>query len=428
VAFFDRNFVLLWQGQLVSQLGNQAFLIGTTFYVLEATGSATLVAAAMMAATVPMVILGPIGGTIADRHSRRAILVVTDLLRAAAIGGLGLFVLWRPDATPRHVALIIAVAAINGVMGALFAPALHAIVPELVPNERLAAANSVSQMSHQASTLIGQALGGLLYAAWGPAWLLLFDSFSFGYAGAATCLLPRDRTVRQPTASIQLAVQRYIADTREGIAFVWRQTGMPAVLGIFAGVNCLFMPVFVLLPFYTREVLRAGPEWYGFLLAGSGAGALAGSIAAGVVLTKVPGHASLVRSCIAGVAGGVLLLAVTPFAPLALGAFIAIGALSSLINIAVITAFQSAVSADVRGRVMALVISLSTAAVPIGMALGGVLGDVWRGSLALVFAGSGLAIASLAGVSFMTSGLGAVLEARSSGTAPGSTDDRRDGR
>jgi len=415
MALFNRNFVLLWQGQLVSQLGNQAFLIATTFYLLEATGSATLVAGAMMAATVALAILGPIGGTVADRHSRRAILVATDLLRASAIGGLGLFVLWRPEVTPRHLVVIVVVAGFNGTMGALFAPAFQALLPDLVPKERLAPANSISQMSHQTSTLIGQALGGLLYVAWGPAGLLLFDSCSFVYAGVATWFLPPDRRLPQPKGSIRLAVQRYVADTREGMAYVWRRTGMSVVLGIFAGVNCLFMPVFVLLPFYTRDVLRSGPEWYGFLLGGLGAGALAGSIAAGVVLTKVTVDATLVRSCIGGVAGAVLLLAVTRSPWPALAAFAAIGALSSLINVAVITAFQSAVPADIRGRVMALVIALSTAAVPVGMGIGGVLGDVWRESLPQVFAGSGLAIAVLVGISLMTRGFDAVCDRRASG-------------
>ena len=86
---------------------------------------------------------------------------------------------------------------------------------------------------------------------------------------------------------------------------------IPAVLGIFAGVNCLFMPVFVLLPFYVREVLGTGPEWYGFLLSGSGLGALAGSAAADNLLRRVPAHAALVRVCLAGVAASVLLLAGT---------------------------------------------------------------------------------------------------------------------
>ena len=409
MVLFTRNFVLLWQGQLVSHLGNQAFLMATTFYVLEVTGSATLVAGAMMAATIPLVVLGPIGGTVADRHSRRSILLGADVLRALATGGLALVVLSQPDPAPPRIVPIIAVAAFNGIMSALFAPAFQALIPDLVPGERLAAANSVNQMSAQTSILVGQALGGVLYVAWGPAVLLLLDAASFAYAGIATWLLPPDRPVLQATASLRLRFARYAADTAAGMAYVWRRTGMTTVLAIFAGVNCLFMPVFVLLPFYAREVLGAGPEWYGFLLSGSGVGALAGSVAASVVLRRIRAHAALVRVCLGGVAASVLLLAATGSTWLALSSFVAIGALSSLLNVTVITAFQSAVPAEVRGRVMALVIALSTAAVPIGMGLGGLLGDRWRGSLHLVFAGSGAAIALLAGVSGAMRGFGGVF-------------------
>lgn len=412
MALFNRNFFLLWQGQLVSQLGNQAFLIAATYYTLEITGSATLVAGAMMAITVPAAIVGPLGGTLADRHSRRAILVITDFLRALAIGGLGLFLLWRPEWPVRHIALIMMVAACSGVMAALFAPAAQALIPDLVPASRLAAANSLTQISRQASVLIGQAIGGVLYVGLGAAGLLLFDALSFAYAGMATCLLPVDRRSPAPRASLRLTVKRYVNDTREGMSYVRHRGGMVAVLGVFAGVNFLFMPVFVLLPFYVRDVLSRGPEWYGFLLGGSGAGALAGSIASGVLLTRAPAGAGLIRFCVGGVAVSVLLVASTQFPCLALTAFIAIGGLSSIINVIVITAFQSAVPADVRGRVMSLVIAVSTAVVPIGMALGGVMGDLWRDSLPAVFAGCGVAIAVLIGWSWRVRGFGDLFEAK----------------
>jgi DHA3 family tetracycline resistance protein-like MFS transporter len=413
MAPLPRNFVLFWQGQLVSHLGNQAFLIATTLYILEVANSATLVAATMMAATIPLVMLAPLGGTAADRHSRRAILVAADFLRAAAIGSLAAVLLWSPHHTSRQVALIITVAAFNGIMSALFAPAFQALVPDLVPIDRLPIANSINQMSTQTSTLVGQALGGVLYVAWGPVPLLLLDAVSFAYAGVATWLLPEDRPVTPGTTSLRLGIARYAADTRAGIAYVRQRTGMTAVLVIFAFVNCLFMPVFVLLPFYTSEVLGTGPEWYGFLLSGSGVGALTGSIAASVMLRKTCAHSAVVRVCLSGVAAGVMLLAASASTWVALAGFISIGALSSIINVTVITAFQSAVPADVRGRVMALVIALSTAAVPIGMGIGGVLGDHWRSSLPIVFAGSAVAIAILAGVSKVLRGFGDVFERRS---------------
>lgn len=412
MRLFSRSFILLWQGQLVSQLGNQAFLIATTYFTLEGTGSATLVAAVMMASTVPIVILGPIGGTLADRHSRRAILVVTDLLRALAVGGLGLFLLWRPDVTTHHLALLIAVAAFTGVMGAVFAPAVQAIIPDLVSGDRLASANSISQISSQTCILIGQALGGVLYITWGAAGLLLFDALSFAYGGVATWFIPSHRKLPQEAMSLRLAISQYAVETREGMEYVWRRRGMTTVLVIFAGVNFLFMPVFVLLPLYVRDVLGAGVEWYGFLLAGSGAGALVGSIGAGIALTRAQASGRLIPICVTGVSCCVFALAATRVTWLALASFIAIGALSSVINVTVITTFQAAVPTEIRGRVMALIIVLSTAAVPIGMGLGGVMGDLWRGSLPLVFVGCSVAIAILIAVGSRMPGFRDMLDVK----------------
>jgi DHA3 family macrolide efflux protein-like MFS transporter len=405
LPLFSRNFALLWQGQLISHLGNQAFLIGTTIYLLKGTGSATLVALTMMAGTIPLVVVGPIGGTVADRYSRRGLLLFTDLLRAASTGALAGLVVWRPDVTTLHVGAIVAVATFNGVMSALFLPAFQALIPDLVASERLAAANAVNQMSTQAATLTGQAIGGILYVAAGPAVLLCLDAVSFAYAAAATSLLPEDRRVLRGSTRLRLVIHGYLEDTRAGLTYVWRHRGMAAVLGIFAGVNCLFMPVFVLLPFYTSEVLGAGPAWYGLLLSGAGAGALGGSVTAGVLVRKYQARAGLVRVCLGGIAAAVLLLAATDVTWTALAAFAAVGALASIINVTVVTAFQVAAPTEVRGRVMALVIAISTAAVPGGMALGGVLGDMWPGSLPAVFGGTGAAIAALAIVSRASKGL-----------------------
>jgi len=71
----NRNFFLLWQGQLVSQIGNQAFLIGTMFWTMEATGSASLMGAYMMLSMLPMIVLGPLGGTVADWYPRRRVII-----------------------------------------------------------------------------------------------------------------------------------------------------------------------------------------------------------------------------------------------------------------------------------------------------------------------------------------------------------------
>ena len=240
--------------------------------------------------------------------------------------------------------------------------------------------------------------------------LLLLDALSFAYAGVTTFLITPDRPLSRATTGAGQRVKQYLADTRVGVVYVWRQRGMSVVLGIFAGVNCLFMPVFVLLPFYTREVLHRGPEWYGFVMSGAGVGALAGSLAAWMISRTMTDRARVARMCLSGVSAGVLTLAATKSAWVALAAFVAIGAMSSVVNVMVLTAFQSAISADVRGRVMALVIASSTAAVPVGMALGGAVGEFWRTSLPVVFACSGAALACLALLSWIAGSFSRVFE------------------
>lgn len=413
MTLFSRHFTILWQGQLVSQLGGQAFLIATSYYTLEATGSASLVAAVMMASTIPLAVLSPVGGTFADRHSRRAILVGTDLLRGLAVGAVAVVLLGDP--TTPHVAAIVVVAFFGGVMEALFAPAVQALIPDLVPAHRLAAANSVNQISRQAATLVGQALGGVLYVAWGAAGLLLFDALSFAYGAAATWFLPADDRPRRGRASLRVAVREYTSETLAGLSCIRERRGMLTVMLVFTCVNFLFMPVFVLLPFYTRTVLGAGPEWYGFLLSAAGAGALIGSLAAGAISARVATPATFVRVAVSGIAVSLLLLAGTRSTWVALGALGAIGALASLINVFVITAFQTGVPADVRGRVMALVVASSTAAVPLGMALGGVLGELWSESLPMVFAGSASAIAILGAATWRSTSFGDVFVHRDPG-------------
>jgi MFS transporter, DHA3 family, macrolide efflux protein len=411
MVFFSRGFILLWQGQLAGQLGHQAFLIAAAYATLEATGSPLWVAAVLMAATTPLVVLGPFGGAIADRHSRRSILILTDAARAVAIGGLGAFYLWWPDVSTSHVKLAVMVAAFGGTMGALFAPAVQAFIPDLVPGERLAAANSVNQISIQASVLLGQATGGLLYAAWGASGLLIFNAGAFAYAALAASFIRVPPAPRLPRGPLGVMLRRYVADTREGVAYVWARPSMRVVLAVFAGVNMLFMPVVVLLPFYVSDAAGGGPGWYGFLLAGAGAGALTGSAAAAIVLPRVRTQGRLVRQAVAGIGCAVLLLS-SHVLWLALGAFALIGLLSSVINVIVVTRFQTTVSSEMRGRVMALVVALSSAATPIGMTLGGVLGELWRESLTMVFAGCGGAIILLAAAATRASGFEVQLDTR----------------
>src|SRR5687768_6176367 len=166
---WNRNFVLLWQGQMISQLGNQAFAIAMMFWLMRATGSASLMGAIMFASMLPGVVLGPFGGTFADRHSRIRIVLVSDLLSGTAVLALA-FALFDPRAEALEpaavrfiIGLMFVVAVLQGILRSFFTPAIGAAIPDLVPKEKIPAANSLNQFAVQASSLFGQAIGGVLY-------------------------------------------------------------------------------------------------------------------------------------------------------------------------------------------------------------------------------------------------------------------------
>ncbi|HUP45943.1 MAG TPA: MFS transporter [Thermoanaerobaculia bacterium] len=396
-GLFNRSFLLLWQGQIVSQLGNQAFLIAGTLFTLEQTGSARMMSAVMAASVIPIVLLAPLGGSFADRYSRRGLLVVTYAARAVAIGGFGLYLLVGPEIGGSMVPVLIAVAFFGGAMSAVFVPTVQAFIPDLVPAARLGAANSLNQLSMQSAVLIGQASGGLLYASLGAAALFLLDALGFAYAAVVTAMLPRDRTAATGRARWSDAIRAYAVEAAEAVRYIRSIRGMAPLILIFTLVNFSFMPVFVLLPLYVRNVLGAGAQWYGFLLAASGAGALAGSLIAAATVARGRRASRLAAPCVAGIAMSVLLLAMTTQRFVAATAFVIVGALASIINVALITAFQQRSRSEMRGRVMALVVVLSTAATPVGMAAGGVMGDLWRDSLPLMFALCGSMLLLIAG-------------------------------
>ena len=279
----NRNFVLLSQAQLVSQFGNQAFTIALTFWTAATTHSATMTGLMMMAAVLPVVVLSPLTGTLADRQgSRLRIIVTCDLLSGTIVLLLALGFLagpgaWRP-------ALLFTAALLLGVCNAFFDPAVNALTPDLVPRDQIEGANAFRQSARQVTALTAQGLGGMLYALVGPAALFLLNGLSFLFAGATEMLIQAPRRTECGVRSADRGpAPGLFGDAAEGFRYVTAQPGMIGFLIAAAVFNALLMPITVLLPVYATTYLHADVRWYGFLLAAISAGALTGCTLAGTM-------------------------------------------------------------------------------------------------------------------------------------------------
>ncbi len=401
---FNRDFVLLWQGQLVSQVGNQAHVIALMFWILEATRSASLMGLLGMSAALPGVVLSPLGGAIADRHSRKALLVVADLVRGIAVLLLAALLFTHGSDTRLVVAALFVTAVVAGIMGALFRPAVSAAIPDLVPASRVQAANSLTQLSAQGSQFAGQAIGGVLYRTLGAPLLFLVDGISYLLSAGSELFLRIPQRLPAARPGLGAVARGYLSDTREGLAWIWRRTGMRTFILTATAINFLFMPIAVLLPFYVTDVLGKGAAWYGFLLAALSLGSIAGLLLAGTLRLTGPARARALAAALLLTAAsmGGLGLVRSPAAALAL--MFAAGLLAAVLNVTVVTLLQLATPQELRGRVMGLVMSLASAATPLGMAVGGVLGDLTGKAIPGIYVGVGVAAGAVAVGAFLRPG------------------------
>ncbi|HEY5596557.1 MAG TPA: MFS transporter [Candidatus Bipolaricaulota bacterium] len=391
----NRNFVLLWQGQLVSQIGAQAFSIAMIFWIKQATGSASLMGLLLMLSSLPGVILGPVAGTFADRHSRRAIIIVCDVLSGLAVLSLVAVMWWLPGLQELSLAWLFATSVAVSVLAAFFRPAISAAIPDLVPLEKVSAANAMNQASVQVATLVGQGLGGVLFRLLGAPVLFLADGIAYLFSAFSELFIRIPQKIPERGGHWKELFSAFKRDTLEGFRYVWQRPGMRNFFLAVAVLNFFSMPFIVLLPFYVEDVLRVQSDWYGYLLAAFGGGALAGYALAGVL--KLPARARSWAIFVMLIGFGVVfvLLSQVRMAPLALALMAGVGVMSGFINISIMTLMQISTPSEIRGRVFGFLSTLSAGLIPLGMGISGVVAD-WLGQdIPLIYGVSGLLAAGL---------------------------------
>ncbi len=387
VPLLNRNFLLLWSGQTISQLGNQAYALAMAFWLMEKTGSASLMGLVMMFSSLPALLLSPFGGAFADRHSRIRIIIVCNLIAGCLLAAMTAAMWLMPEQVRLLVVGFFVTATLLGLNRSFFMPAVSATMPELVPREKLVAANSMTQLSVQASLSVGQLIGGILYRVVGAPVLFLLDTLSFFFAAGNASLIRIKERKRElgPERTSQEVFRAYKSDLAEGFRFVWKYKGFRYFLAAASLMNFFIMPVVVLFPFYVDRYLGKGSEWYGFLMAALSVGTICGFLLAGALRLRGPARAwtILTGMLIAPILYGTLGFMSIPYVALA-GCF-GFGLTMGVVNVNLMAIAQASTPTELRGRVMGLMAALGGGLAPIGMGLGGIMGDLTGKNVPLVY-------------------------------------------
>ena len=398
-ALRSRPFALLWLGQTISSLGDGAFLTALAWQTLLLTGSATAIGLVAIATSVPRLIFLLVGGVTADRLSRRAILLTSDIGRAIAtllIAGLG----WSHQL---HLWHLLALGFFFGAVDGFFSPAYQSIRPEITPVESLASANALSGFSRQVSSLLGPLLGSGLIALTSAAGAFAFDSATFVFS--TVCLvalrIPARRVAPvdgKPVAPPRAAhpLRRAFADLGEGWSYIAGSTWLWLTITVAALGNVAQSgAISVALPKLALQVFGSGGAWLlGVVGAATGVGAIIGSLGVGQV--RALSRRGLLAYLGLTLAGLALLVFGLPLPHGAVPYILAGAAALNGLGVAVFsviweTVLQELVPANKLGRVSSIDLFGSFALLPVGFALAGFFTD--RVGPSPVFLASGALIA-----------------------------------
>ena len=170
-----REFRLLFGAQAVSVLGDRMVAIALAFAVIELGGSASEIGLVLAARTLPMVLTLLIGGVVADRISRRAVMVAADLARLLTQGAIAVLLI----SGAAEIWMIAVLSGLTGAATGFFNPASTGLLPVIVPAERLQEANGVRATALSGGEIVGPAIAGLLIAAVGAGWAMAIDALTF---------------------------------------------------------------------------------------------------------------------------------------------------------------------------------------------------------------------------------------------------------
>jgi MFS family permease len=356
------SFGYLFLATAGSSFGTYLAAVALVLQIQDLTGSGVWVAALLIADFLPIVVIGFLLGPLVDRLSRRRLMIVSDLVRCGVFAALP-FV----DSAGGLVVL----AAVTGVATGVFFPAANAAIPNLVPEEELANANSLTVTVDTLAMTIGPLLGAVMYAAWGPTVPYAFNAVTF--------LVSAGLVARISSSSLRSEdplTRGHWRDVADGLKLVVTSRPLRTVLIVWNVALLGSGAVNIAEVFFAKETLESGDLGYGALVAASGIGLAIGSFLSAPALGKVGLRRNYVGSLVLmGVGWGAAALSGSIWLAFAFVVGGAAGNGSVVVCNRLLV--QRGAPDQYRGRALATIMSSNYAVVGLAMAAAGVLTDLY---------------------------------------------------
>ena len=358
-VFRNRNFLLMWSGQLVSTMASAVMSLAASIYVFRLTNSALSVGLMLMATAAPSLLLGLFAGVLVDRYDRKKIMIAAELIQ-------GVLVSLIPILVPFSIAWIYIVVVLTSATGQFFNPAYECVLPEVASDAELAAANSLIAISGFGSTAIGFAVSGLIASATDIRWAFYLDAVSFAFSAGCIYLMrfkqfaPEDRT----------SVAIVLSNLRAGVHELFSRPILRSMFGsqvpVFLGfglINALLLP-------FAKRALGATEFQYGLQEGLTAIGFVAGSLLVATIFDRMREGAWMAISYL-GMALACIAYSFLHSIPIAIAVITISGFFNAPSSISRRLIVQRNAPREMRGRVNSVIFVTRDLAYVLGMAAAG---------------------------------------------------------
>jgi DHA3 family macrolide efflux protein-like MFS transporter len=386
------KFWVIFAGQAFSLFGSRLVQFTLVWWLTQESGSASVLALASIMALLPQVLVGPFAGSLVDRWSRRMVLIVSDGAIAVAIVLLALLYSWGVVEIWHIYTLMF----VRALLGAFQWPAFQASTSLMVPKEQLSRVAGFNQSLQGLVSILAPPLGALLFEILPIQYILAIDVATAFLAISPLLVVAVPQPPRAPDA--EGGWRSVLEDMREGMRFVWDWKGLRIIMGMSMFINLVINPGFALLPIVVADHFGGGAIELAYLQSAGGIGMIVG----GLLLGVWGGFRSRVVTAFSALIAGGICIILFGFVPgsmllLAVAAFFLFSTTNSMANGTFFAAMQGAIPPEMQGRVFTLLMSLSAAMAPVGLAIAGPVADLIGARTWFVIGGIALSLMGVLG-------------------------------